>query len=198
MRLNLALLAVAVSALAATGSAGARPADSRLIQASASFQRLGAFWIRDDPTYAAAVRSLGPSSSCHLVDRDPSHVVASWRPMGVSMDLLTYGGMPNGKTGCTAPELIWVSTVRVTGRSWYTSLGLRVGDPVTKVKRAYRHAAATRGLRGWHGPGYLLVTRRAACVGVCSKTFVTAAVLVAEVNGGRVRSLVFVVGAQGE
>jgi hypothetical protein len=193
-----ALLIVVALSVLVTETAGARSADSRLIQVSASFQRLGAFRISDDPTYAAATRALGPSSSCHVVGNSPSHVVAAWRPLGVSIDLLTYGGIPSGKTGCTAPGLIRVSTVRVTARSWTTSLGLRVGDRVTKLKRLYRRATATNGLHDWYGAGYWLVTRRGTCLGVCNQRTVTAPVLVAEASGGRVRALVFVVGAQGE
>jgi hypothetical protein len=115
------------------------------------------------------------------------------------MELVTYGGLPSGRTGCTAPEAIQVSTVRVTGKRWYTSLGLRVGDSVTKLRRLYPRAKTTAGVRGWYRRGYWLVTRRAICLGDCGGTmYETAPVLVAETAAGHVTSIVFVVGAQGE
>jgi hypothetical protein len=169
------------------------------MQASASFQRLGPFWISDEPSYQGAVDALGPSSSCHLVNGAPNHVTAAWRPLGVRMALVTFGGLPAGKTGCSAPAAIHVSTVRVTGKRWYTSLGLRVGDSVTKLRRLYPRAKATAGVRGWYKRGYWLVTRRSICLGDCGNTrYETAPVLVAETAAGRVSSIVFVVGAQGD
>jgi hypothetical protein len=72
-------------------------------------------------------------------------------------------------TRCTAPAAIHVSTIRVTS------------------------------VRGWYRSGCWLVTRRGACLGDCGGVlFETVPVLVAEVGGGRVSSIVFVVGAQGE
>jgi hypothetical protein len=160
------LLAAGLVAAIASGTVTASvattvdAANGYLIQASAKFQRLGGYWISDDPTYAGALDGLGGSSSCHLVGYDPSNVVAAWRPLAVTMNLVTFGGIPTGKTGCTAPERIRVSTVRVTGRRWYTSLGLRVGDSETKLKRMYRLAKRTTGVPGWYRAGYWLVTRR--------------------------------------
>jgi hypothetical protein len=180
-------------------SAQSIAAGSRLMQASASFQRLGDYWISDDPSYSGAIEALGAPSSCHLVDSTPSHVTASWRPLGVRMDLVTFGGVPAGKTGCTAPASIQVSTVRVTGKKWFTSLKLRVGDPVTKLQRLYPRASPTKGVRGWYRKGYWLVTRRGICLGDCGGArYTTVPVLVAETTAGRVSSIVFVVGAQGE
>ncbi len=115
------------------------------------------------------------------------------------MNLVTFGGLPAGKTGCTAPASIHVSTVRVTGTRWYTSFGLRVGDSVVKLRRLYRRAQSTRGVPGWYGSGYWLVTERIACIGECGgKQWVTAPVLVGEVRNSRAARFVFVIGAQGE
>jgi hypothetical protein len=195
------LVALVLAAISSHGATGApdRATRSFLIQASASFQRLGDYWISDDATYAGAIRALGSADACHLVGRDPAHVVAVWRSLGVRIDLRTYGFVPPGKTGCTAPDQIHVSTVRVTARRWYTSLRLRVGESTSRLTRLYRKAKESRAVPGWYGRGYWLVTRRTACLGECGDTrFVTAPVLVAETNRGRVVSFVFVVGAQGE
>jgi hypothetical protein len=198
--LRSALLALAICCAAiSAGAADARPAASSLIQASASFQRLGDYWVSDEPSYQGAIDALGAPSGCHLVNRDPSWVTASWRTLGVRMNLVTYGGMPAGKTGCTAPEAIHVSTIRVTGKRWYTSRKLRVGDSVARLRTLYPKGPTTQGVRGWYGRGYWLVTRRSSCLGDCgSVVWETAPVLVAETRAGKVSSFVFVVGAQGE
>lgn len=193
------LIATAIVCLAWATTASSRPAASYLIQASASFQRLGDYWVSDQPRYKGAIDALGDPSACHLVNGDPSWATAAWRPLGVRMSLVTFGGMAVGETGCTAPETIWVSTIRVTGKRWYTSKKLRVGDTVTRLRRLYPNAKGSKGVRGWYGPGYWLVTERRRCLGDCgSIQWETAPVLVAETRAGRVSSIVFVVGAQGE
>jgi hypothetical protein len=155
--------------------------------------------VSDEPTYQGAIEALGAPSGCHLVNGNPSWVTASWRPLGVRMNLVTFGGIAPGETGCTAPEQIHVSTIRVTGKRWYTSRKLRVGDPVTRLRALYPKALTTSGVRGWYGRGYWLVTRRSRCLGDCgSVVWETAPVLVAETKAGKVSSIVFVVGAQGE
>jgi hypothetical protein len=186
------LLFLVVAAALGGFPATAESSDSYLIQASAGFQRLGHYWISDDPTYAGALKALGKSSSCHMVFYNPSHVVAAWRPLGVTMTLATFGGMTPGETGCTAPDRIYVSTVRVGSPRWTTSLGLRVGDPVSKLKRLYRNARATKGVPHWYRRGYSLVTQYSRFLSGSEP------VLVAETRDGRVRAIVFVVGAQGD
>lgn len=169
------------------------------IQAWPRFQRLGDYWVTDNPTYRGALIALGPSSSCHLANGDPTNVVARWRAIGVQIELITYGLMPRGKNGCTAPSLIKVSTIRATGRQWQTSRGLHVGDSVSRLKRLYRGARATKGLPGWYRAGYWLVTKQAYCVGgPCPSKFVTVPVLVAEATRGMVKGFTLIVGAQGD
>lgn len=189
-----ALLVVAFTAL---GIAPASASDSRLIRTSANFQRLGDFRVTANPTYRGAIDALGPASSCRL-QGDASVALATWRDLGVAIKLATFGGLPPGKTGCTAPDHIWVSTIRVTSKAWFTSRQLRIGSPAASVRQRYPGARRTRGVRGWYSSGYWLVTRRQACIGVCEREFVTVPVLVAETGEGRVRALVLVVGAQGD
>ena len=136
---------------------------STLVQASARFQRLGDFRVTSNPTYAGAKRSFGPATSCRLVRTrlgvDASHAVADWKRLGVQVNLRTYGGLPAGKTGCTARAAIHVSTIRVIGAQWRTSPGLRVGDSTVALLRAYPHAKKTGGSPGWYRSGFWLVTR---------------------------------------
>ena len=189
----------AACAGAAATLAEGRPIASSLIQTSASFQRLGDYRVSDEPTYQGAIDGLGAPSGCRLVNGNPTSATATWRTLGVRMNLVTFGGMPSGKTGCTAPKLIQVSTIRVTGKRWYTSRSLRVGDSVTRLRGLYPTARTTSGVRGWYSRGYWLVTRRSRCLGDCGDVvWETVPVLVAETAAGKVASIVFVVGAQGE
>jgi hypothetical protein len=168
---------------------------SHVIRTSATIQHLGGWRIERDPTLRGATRALGAPTSCRVLD-GPDHAVAVWRPLGVTVELRTYGSLRAGETGCTAPGHIQVDHVRVTSRSWLTSLGLRVGDSTQKLRRLYPTA------RLKHGPwprAYWLVTRRGGCVGVCgTRRFVTIPVLLAEVRHGNVAAFYLQVGAEGD
>src|SRR5919202_3779052 len=73
-----------------------------VIRTSATIQHLGGWRIEHDPTLRGAIRALGRPTSCRLVDA-PDHAVAVWRPLGVAVELRTYGSLRGGETGCTAP-----------------------------------------------------------------------------------------------
>ena len=192
-RLVTLFVAVAICCGAASATAAT---ESRQIRASATFQRLGDWRIDRAATLQGAIDALGAPSSC----REPArrHAVARWPALGVTVDLWTYGALPPRRTGCTAPRLIHVNYVRATSRQWFTSLGLRVGDSTTKLRRLYPRAPLSpRG--AWPRPSaYWLVTRRTVCIGFCDRRFVTVPQLAAEVRRARVVAFFFHVGAQGE
>jgi hypothetical protein len=197
----LALIITTVGALligAPLGEASPQP-PSFLIRASSTFQRVGNFWISDDPSYGAAQDALGAASSCHVVQGGQMESIATWRSLGVTMRLSTLGLLPGGRTLCTSPAAP-IDSVRVSGRRWYTSKGLRVGDSVGRLRSLYPEAPylARTWRPGW-GPQYALVTRRATCLGVCgNQREVTVPVLSAAVRNGRVTAFLFSVGAEGE
>ena len=116
----------------------------------------------------------------------------------MTVDLVTFGGVPAGKDVCTAPAAAPVNWVRVTGKQWVTARGLRVGDSLARLRRLYPHAP--RNPRGsWPRPNaYWLVSKRTACLGVCPTRFVSVPQLLAEVRRGRTIAFFFHVGAQGE
>jgi hypothetical protein len=193
---RLAVIAAAVLLTAGASTSSARSSDS-VIRATPKYQRLGEYRVNEHPTYQGAIDALGPASSCRTLGY-PSVALAVWNELGVAIKLATFGGLPPGKTGCTAPDRINVWTIRVTGQGWVTGRGVRVGSPVALLKQRYLRAKRTRGVREWYGSGYWLVTRRQACIGSCKDAFVEAPVLVAETAAGRVRTLVLVIGAQGD
>ena len=163
-------------AVSASHGAHGSSAESRLIRTSPNSQRLGDFRVTADPTYRGAINALGEASSCRLLGY-PSVALAVWGDLGVAIKLSTFGGLPPGKDGCTAPADIHVWTIRVTGRDWFTARQLR-SNSVAALRRRYPKALKRRGVKGWYGSGYWLVTRRQACIGSCEKDFVTAPVLV--------------------
>jgi len=176
---------------------------SFVIRASSTLMRLGHYSIDGHPTYAGAAAALGHSDSCRLVKNrfvglDRSHAVASWAALGVVIELRTYGSLPPAKTGCTAPNLIRVHTVKATDRRWRTSRGLRVGDSVSRLRQLSPSAKAAHELAGWYSPGYWLVTRHVGGYEGIGGLHPTAPVLVAETVDGRVTGFVFVVDAEGD
>jgi hypothetical protein len=201
-RTFLTVLVLLATVLAAFGLAGSNPSalgqtaaakQSFVLRAGTNFQRVGDFTVRRDPTYRGAIRAFGEASRCRLVS-GPTFVEASWRPLGLTILLVTFGGMPGGETGCTRPDLIHVSTIHITGSRWYTAAGLKVGQSGARVSQLYPRAIFRKRERAWW-----LVHARVRCVlGLCEHEFETVPRLIAKMRNGRVASFVFPVGAQGE
>jgi hypothetical protein len=173
------------------------PTGSTLVRASATFERLGDYWVPDDATYQSALRALGPSSSCRLVNRAPDWAIARWHALGVAMDLRTYGGLQPGQNGCNTPRAIHVSTIRITGRRWHTAYGLRVGASVARLHRLYPRAKPAGPVLDWNAAGFVLVSKF-GCSGSDCPPHPGVPVLIAETFGGSVSALVLVVGAEGD
>ena len=184
-------------ALAAIVLAPAAP--SHVIRASATMQHVGSLRLEQDPHASAARTAFGEPSSCRRIRLEDGAIV-HWRSLGVRIILATLGAIPAGQEPCTWGGMP-ISVVDVTGRMWTTSLGLRVGDAVAKLRRLYPRApyVARNGGEAFPGHAYWLVTKRTACVGVgCGPGRVTVPQLIAKVRGGRVVELVLPVFAQGE
>lgn len=188
----LTLIAVSVDGGTAL-SQNAIAEQSFVLRASANFQQVGTFRVRRDPTYRGAIRAFGEASGCRLVS-GPSFVEATWRPIGLTMLLVTFGGMPPGETGCTRPDLIRISTIHVTGTQWYSATGLKVGHSGARVHRLYPRAIFRRAEHAW----WLVHVRQRCVIGICDHEFETVPRFKAKMRRGRVAAFVFPVGAQGE
>src|SRR5215207_4356744 len=204
--LQLLVLAVGLGAIAASAlSASASPQQdsSRLLRAGRDFQTLGRLEMRDRPravTYRDAISALGRPSTCRLVG-SPTVAVATWRAIGVRLELVTFGGMPRGRTGCNTPGRIMISTASVTRRSWETEEGLRIGDTSVDVRSLYPGAIfkSRPSMYGFPAPAYWIVHVRQRCViGICSSPYKTAPRLIARIRNDRVTAFYFPVGAQGD
>lgn len=200
-------LAICVCLVAAsTFTSGARSAPDRgaaswLVQAGKTFQRAGEYTIRRDNRLQAAIKAYGQPTSCRVVG-SRNHVVARWPQRGIWIDAWTYGLLPAGENGCTSPDLIHVSQIRLTGRRWTTSLGLHIGDRATKLRRLYPRAQYWDRRKRFRRNEYWLVMAHGPCIGVCTPFEEAHGVdyprLTAQVFAGRVVAIWVPVFGQGE
>ena len=107
----------------------------------------------------------------------PAACVAAWRPLGATLRFVAFEGRP-----CARGVLLTATVTRRAG--WRTARGLRVGDPVARVRRLYPGARFRRAPAGW--TGWWLVPRR-ACAEVGSAPYPG---LLARVARGRVAAIV--------
>lgn len=168
-----------------------------LVRAGSSFQRAGEYVVRESNTRLGdAIAAYGEPSGCRVLSS--RNVIATWAERHIWISAWTYGAMPEGENGCTSPDLIYVSQIRLSDRRWTTSLGLHVGDSTAKLRRLYPKAKR-RALRGGE---YLLVSQRGPCIGVCSAEELRRGVdhprLTAQVRRGRVTAFWVPVFGQGE
>jgi hypothetical protein len=189
-----------LTVLAATAVSSANYEGPWVLRAGRSFQQVGQFRIDADPTYRGAIRAFGPASSCKLAVID-SGAIVRWGDLGLRIRIATLAAIPTGKTACTAPADLQVDNVRITSTRWRTSLGLRVGSSVGRLRKLYPKATYhQRGQsEGFPAQSYWLVTTRTTCLGTCgSARFVTVPQLAAGVRARKVAFFSFRVGAQGE
>ena len=199
------LLLCALSAAAVAGAASERASADWKLQAGKNFQRAGEYTVRTGSrnTYLqAAIDAYGRPSSCKVVGSN-NHVVATWAARGIWIDAWTYGYMPEDEDGCISPDLIHVSEIRLTDARWTTALGLRVGDPTTKLRRLYPRSPYEAAGKHRSQSEYFLVWRHESCViGVCSayeeRHGIDVSQLSAQVKNGRVVAFWIPVGGQGE
>jgi hypothetical protein len=162
-----------------------------LVQASRTFQRAAEYTVRGRNTRLADAINAYGKPSCRVMSR--KHVVATWVNRGIRIDSLTNRALPAARTGCSSPTLIHVSEIRLTDRRWVTSLGLRVGDTTSKLRRLYPRSPYARARRGSSRNEYYLVWRHERCRGSCSpqarRQGVNHPLLTAQVANGKVVAL---------
>jgi hypothetical protein len=167
MRLRLSLVAIVIAAASVSASAAA---PLYVIQGDRSVGGLRLY--RSD--MADATAHFGKPSSTRI--EHERSCVAAWPRIGLVVNFFTFEGPPCSKGGAL--------TFTITSRSsWRTAIGLRVGDPVARVRALYPHAAIHSGYAVWNG--YWLVTRH-ACAEVGGSAYPG---LVARVHGRRVSAL---------
>jgi len=137
-----------------------------LVQATTTFQRADVYTVRARNTRLSdAIKAYG-KPSCKVAGR--GRVVATWVDRGIRVDGVANRPLPRGKTGCSAPSLVYVSEIRLNDGRWMTSLGLHVGDPVTKLRRLYPRSPYARARSTASRNEYYLVWRHARCTRNCT------------------------------
>jgi hypothetical protein len=170
---------------------GCRPLDTEVDVRFGA--RIASFETANDSTLAGAVRALGVPSACRLVPGLRSFASVSWRRLRLRMVFGTWGALPPSGP-CGASRRVVLDSAFVAGRRWRTGRGLRVGDPVVKLRRLYprayrrRYAGGVRPVTGWW-----LVVRLSR---VPDRHWVPQ--LLATARNGRVTGLVVTVGLERE
>jgi hypothetical protein len=195
------LLLIALTLALPVGSSGSSVAESWPVRAGKNFQRAGTYTIGlRNKRFEDAIAAYGEPTGCRA--HGSSHAVATWADRGIWVELWTYGLMPEGETGCTSPDLIWVSEIRLMDRRWTTSLGVSVGDPTTKLRKRYPKALYEDRRAGGPRSQYWLVKRHGPCLGDCTpqeqRDGIDYPALTAQVRNGRVVAFWFPVFGQGE
>jgi hypothetical protein len=126
-------------------------------------------------TPADAKRLFGTPSTLRALSAQSC--LQSWKRTRLVVHFFTFEGKP-----CVRGVPL---VVTVTGRAaWRTAVGLRVGDPATRVRALYPRARLRRGFAG--DTGYWLVTRQ-ICAEVGGGSYPG---LLARMQRGRVSALV--------
>jgi hypothetical protein len=164
------LVAVAAAVVLAVPTSAASP--PYVVQGD---RAVGGLRIAHD-TLAQARRRFGAPSTVRA-RASGVECNAVWKRIGLRLAFLDFSGR-----ACQDGVLV---TATITSRSaWRTAVGLRVGDPVARVRRLYPRATLHPASPPW--TGYWLVTRR-TCAEVGAIPYPG---LLARVRGGRVTALV--------
>jgi hypothetical protein len=147
---------------------------SRGITVSTRWISLGPYRFAAKPTYTTLRARLGPASDCVAFPGSSGWALATWSRVGVSAWLRAHGG----RSACVAPDAAEVKAIRLSGSTWRTRRGIRVGASLTTLQRQYPHAAAVRSVSGRHGSGFLLTHAKPTLYAETDLQRVTALVVV--------------------
>ncbi len=154
------------------------------MQATKTYQRAAEYTVRARNTRLSDAIAAYGTPSCKVTR--PRQAIATWANRGIRIDSRSKTALPRGKTGCTSPNLIHISEIRLTDRRWTTPLGLRVGDSTTKLRKLYPKAPYPRTSRN----EYYLIWRHSTCSNSCTtaarRTGVDYPRLAAQVKNGKV------------
>jgi hypothetical protein len=145
IRNSVAGLAVAI---ALTATAVAAAPGSLVIQAD---HRIAGYAVKRDGTLGGAIERFGTPSR-YRRDRASgwNGCVVTWRRYGLQIFFYNLGGNDSCR-----PETGFFRDAIMTGRSWRTASGLRIGHPTSFIRRYHPRARHDPRARNW----WWLVTR---------------------------------------
>ncbi len=145
-----------LAALAATAALAGAQDTSRTIEVRDSGQivRVGAFkprqYLGDEgfsrgvvPNRRNAIRAFGRPDG-----KNPQGCPNKWKQLGVRMVVADFGGGPACAGGTRIQILV------ITGRTWQTERGLRIGDSLDRVRELYPELARFSELYDIDAPVY--------------------------------------------
>lgn len=136
-------------------------------------ERIASFRVKSDGTLGGAMGAFGTPKLRRTTDQS---CVATWQRHALTIYLYNLGG----NDPCSRRYGFFLRAI-MRGDHWRTSKGLRLGDPVARLRRLYPNARFQRGTRAYWPAGWWLVRRanRVALPGEYPG-------LLAEMRGGRV------------
>ena len=140
-----ALIAAAVVLALATSPSALGHEPSFVIQGDF---RIGGYAVKRDGSLRGMIAAFDQPSTVRRGTRYREICYVAWRPIGLRVTFYNLGG----GNPC-APELGRFSRATMTSKRWRTTLGLRVGDSVQRLRTLYPRAR-TQGASRW------LVVRR--------------------------------------
>jgi len=146
------------------------PPGPLVIKASGRPFVLGGYKASQSASMRSAVAFFGAPS--REIDRSGGGCVSVWSSLGVT---ITFENIYDPAASCASQRGL-PNVARMRGRRWRTERGLRVGDPIAKLRRRYPTAT-------FHGGEWWLITTHA---NLGSPHYYP--VLAAEVHAGRVRA----------
>jgi hypothetical protein len=116
-------------------------------------ERIGSFRVKTDGTLGGAIAAFGAPTAVRKTSSQSC--TATWRPLGLTISFYNLGGAdPCSRRGGLFGRAI------ARGAVWRTSKGLRIGDPVARLRTLYPNARFHPGLRLYWPAGYWLLPRR--------------------------------------
>jgi hypothetical protein len=139
-------------AIVAAAAASLTPLAAGHVFAVVTDERLGAFRVKTDGTLGGAIRVFGTPS---LKRGSDVTCRATWTRHALTIDFYNLGG----DDPCSRRYGFFGRAI-MRGDHWRTSKGLRLGDPVARLRSLYPRARYHAGRRGFRPSGWWLVPRR--------------------------------------
>ena len=143
--LRRASIPVTVAVVAALASSAIAAAPTYVVGGAS---KIGDYAVKRDGSLRGLIAAFGQPTTLRRDARYRLACHASWRPIGLRVSLYNLGG-----ANPCSPEGGRFGQAVMTGGRWRTSIGLRIGDPVRRLRTLYRGERR-------HGAWWWLVVRR--------------------------------------
>ena len=140
-----ALITAAVALALATSPSALGHQPSFVIQGDF---RIGGYAVKRDGSLRGMIAAFDQPSTVRRGTRYREICYVAWRPIGLRVTLYNLGG-----SNPCLPATGHFSEALMATRIWRTSMGLRIGDSLARLRALYRNESR-------HGAWWWLITRR--------------------------------------